>query len=73
MKEYINPITHAISLMLSSGALMTALAAGNQVENQSLENKTTIKQVVKQQEAMDQRQRKILESLIRIETKLEKE
>ena len=73
MKEYANPIVHTITFLLSSGALMTALSAGNEVENQSLENKTQIKAMVKQQEKMDERQRKILESLIRIETKLENE
>ena len=73
MVNVANPITHAISLLMSSGALITAFAAGNEIENQGLENKTEVKQVKKQVEQMDDRQREILKILIRVETKLENE
>jgi len=73
-----NPIVHGISLMLSSGALITAMSAANEIENTGLTNKTEVKQVkeeIRKQEIqlneIDHRQREMKDILIRIETKVE--
>ena len=71
LKESANPIVHVFNFLVASGALWSALSVGNEVENQSLENKTEVRQVKKQVEQMDERQREILKILIRVETKIE--
>ena len=80
VEKFANPLAHAISMLLASGALWTALGAANEIENDGIvtqegqkairQDVTEIRTDLKEQRAQQQEMRDIL---IRIETKLETE